>query len=87
MMRSYSLAKKVVNANWIGLSAEEAVASSQHKRVLLTTENAFRDSLMLRFSPNPNLAGLIHWFEWEEDAFHAAREQDKPVMLFLSAFW
>ena len=42
---------------------------------------------MLRFSPNPNLAGLIHWFEWEEEAFHAAREQDKPVMLFLSAFW
>ncbi|MGH7853304.1 MAG: DUF255 domain-containing protein [Candidatus Binatia bacterium] len=42
---------------------------------------------MLRFSPNPNLAELIRWFEWEEDAFKAAREQDKPVMLFLSAFW
>ena len=42
---------------------------------------------MLRFSPNPNLAHLVHWFEWEEDAFKAAREQDKPVMLFLSAFW
>ncbi|HKY09311.1 MAG TPA: DUF255 domain-containing protein, partial [Candidatus Binatia bacterium] len=42
---------------------------------------------MLRFSPNPNLAHLIRWFVWEEDAFKAAREQDKPVMLFLSAFW
>ncbi len=42
---------------------------------------------MLRFSPNPNLAHLIHWAEWEEDAFHQARENDKPVMLFLSAFW
>ena len=42
---------------------------------------------MLRFSPNPNLAHLIHWFEWEVDAFRRAREQDKPVMLFLSAFW
>jgi uncharacterized protein YyaL (SSP411 family) len=42
---------------------------------------------MLRFSPNANLAHLIHWFEWENDAFQKAREQDKPVMLFLSAFW
>jgi uncharacterized protein len=42
---------------------------------------------MLRFSPNPNLAKLIHWFEWEADAFRKAHEQDKPVMLFLSAFW
>ena len=42
---------------------------------------------MLRFSPNANLAHLIHWFEWEEDAFGKANQQDKPVMLFLSAFW
>ena len=42
---------------------------------------------MLRFSPNPNAAHLIHWFEWENDAFQKAREHDKPVMLFLSAFW
>jgi uncharacterized protein len=42
---------------------------------------------MLRFSPNNNLAHLIHWFEWEEEAFRKAREQDRPVMLFLSAFW
>ena len=42
---------------------------------------------MLRFSPNPNLANLIHWFEWEDGAFSSGREQDKPVMLFLSAFW
>jgi uncharacterized protein len=42
---------------------------------------------MLRFSPNPNLAHLIHWCEWEDDAFKRACEQDKPVMLFLAAFW
>jgi uncharacterized protein YyaL (SSP411 family) len=42
---------------------------------------------MMRFSPNPNASHLIHWFEWEDDAFQKAREQDKPVMLFLSAFW
>jgi len=42
---------------------------------------------MLRFSPNPNLAHLIHWFEWEEPAFSKAREENRPVMLFLSAFW
>jgi uncharacterized protein YyaL (SSP411 family) len=45
------------------------------------------NDIMLRFSPNQNLAHLIHWFEWENDAFKKAREQDKPVMLFLSAFW
>jgi uncharacterized protein YyaL (SSP411 family) len=42
---------------------------------------------MLRFSPNPNLAHLVRWFEWEEEAFRLAREQGKPVMLFLGAFW
>lgn len=42
---------------------------------------------MLRFSPNPNLAHLVRWFEREEDAFRLAREQGKPVMLFLGAFW
>ena len=43
--------------------------------------------LMNRFSPNPNLSHLIHWTESEEDAFRKAREQDRPVMLFLAAFW
>src|SRR6266576_1924534 len=42
---------------------------------------------MLRFSPNPNSSPLIHWIESEDDAFRKAREQDRPVMLFLSAFW
>jgi uncharacterized protein YyaL (SSP411 family) len=42
---------------------------------------------MNRFSPNPNSAHLIHWIESEDDAFRKAREQDRPVMLFLSAFW
>jgi len=42
---------------------------------------------MVRFSPNPNRADLVHWLEWEEEAFRRAREQDKPVMLFLGAFW
>jgi uncharacterized protein YyaL (SSP411 family) len=42
---------------------------------------------MIRFSPNPNRANLIHWHEWGDDAFRQAQEQDKPVMLFLTAFW
>ena len=42
---------------------------------------------MIRFSPNPNRAHLVHWREWGEDAFHVARNQDRPVMLFLTAFW
>ncbi len=42
---------------------------------------------MHRFSPNPNLAHLIPWFESEAEALQAARAEDKPIMLFLSAFW
>ena len=46
-----------------------------------------RLALMIRFSPNPNQANLIRWHEWGEEAFRKAREQDKPLMLFLTAFW
>jgi uncharacterized protein YyaL (SSP411 family) len=42
---------------------------------------------MIRFSPIPNRANLIHWHEWDDDAFRQAQEQDKPLMLFLTAFW
>jgi len=42
---------------------------------------------MIRFSPNPNRANLIHWHEWGDDVFRQAQEQDKPLMLFLTAFW
>jgi len=42
---------------------------------------------MIRFSPNPNRANLIHWREWGDEAFRQAQEQDKPLMLFLTAFW
>jgi uncharacterized protein len=45
------------------------------------------DRVMQRFSPNPNLAHLVHWYEWEDEAFREARERNRPVMLFLSAFW
>lgn len=42
---------------------------------------------MLRFSPNPNRAQLIPWQEWSDEAFRIALAQNKPVMLFLAAFW
>jgi len=42
---------------------------------------------MLRFSPNQNLAHLIRWFESEADAFTTAQAQDRPVAIFLGAFW
>ena len=42
---------------------------------------------MLRFSPNQNLAHLIRWFESEDDAFATAQAQDRPVAVFLGAFW
>ncbi|MAF37311.1 MAG: hypothetical protein CL696_00245, partial [Chloroflexi bacterium] len=42
---------------------------------------------MFRFSVRPNRAHLIDWREWGEDAFEEARQQDKPVVLFITAFW
>src|ERR671922_375346 len=42
---------------------------------------------MLRFSPRPNRAHLITWWEWSEEAFQAAQQQDKLVAVFLTAFW
>ena len=42
---------------------------------------------MVRFSPNPNRAHLIHWHGWGPEVFRKAQEQDKVVMLYLGAFW
>ncbi|MCY4485680.1 MAG: DUF255 domain-containing protein [Deltaproteobacteria bacterium] len=42
---------------------------------------------MFRFSPNPNDAHRIHWQDWGPAAFERARDEGKPVMLFLGAFW
>lgn len=42
---------------------------------------------MLRFSPSSNRAGMIPWYEWSDEAFRIAREQNKPIMLYLCAFW
>lgn len=40
-----------------------------------------------RFSPRQNRAAEIHWQEWSEEAFAAARQSDKPVLLNLTAVW
>ena len=40
-----------------------------------------------RFSPRPNLAHLINWHFWDDDAFNRARKEDKPVFLSISATW
>ena len=40
-----------------------------------------------RFSPNPNQAHLIHWLPWSEEAFSKAQEENKPVLLAVSAVW
>lgn len=42
---------------------------------------------MIRFSPLPNNAHIIPWREWGDEAFSFARAEDRPVMLFLGAFW
>ncbi|HEY6202300.1 MAG TPA: DUF255 domain-containing protein [Candidatus Limnocylindria bacterium] len=40
-----------------------------------------------RFSPRPNRASEIQWRAWGDAAFEAAREQNKPVLLAISAVW
>jgi uncharacterized protein len=42
---------------------------------------------VLRFSPRTNRAHLVRWREWGAEAFEEARQQDKPVAVFLTAFW
>ena len=42
---------------------------------------------MFRFSPRANRAHLVKWREWGEEAFQEAEQQDKLVVVFLTAFW
>src|SRR3989442_14427789 len=42
---------------------------------------------MIRFSPRPNRAHLVKCREWSDDALAEARRADKPIALFLTAFW
>jgi uncharacterized protein YyaL (SSP411 family) len=40
-----------------------------------------------RFSPRPNRANEIQWRSWGDAAFGEARDQNKPVLLAISAVW
>ncbi len=40
-----------------------------------------------RFSPNPNQAHAVNWLPWGAAAFAKAQEEDKPVLLSISAVW
>ena len=40
-----------------------------------------------RFSPNPNRAHLVKWQPWSPAAFTKAQEEDKPILLSISAVW
>ncbi len=40
-----------------------------------------------RFSPRSNRAHLIQWRHWSSETFMEARQQDKPILLSLSAVW
>ena len=42
---------------------------------------------MFRFSPRPNRAHLVQWRPWGTEAFREAQQQDKPLVLWLTAFW
>jgi uncharacterized protein YyaL (SSP411 family) len=40
-----------------------------------------------RFSPSPNQAHKIEWKPWAPETFSLAQEEDKPVLLSISAVW
>jgi uncharacterized protein YyaL (SSP411 family) len=42
---------------------------------------------MFRFSPRPNRAHLVQWRPWGAEAFQEAQQQDKMLVLWLTAFW
>ena len=42
---------------------------------------------MFRFSPRPNNAHMVRWRGWGQEAFQEAQVQNKPIVLFLCAFW
>src|SRR3984893_6326643 len=54
---------------------------SQRRSDRGTGESAFH------FSPRPNRAAEIGWREWGPEAFTAARSEDKPILLGISAVW
>ena len=39
------------------------------------------------FSPRPNRASEINWQRWSADAFEAARQSKRPILLSISAVW
>ena len=41
----------------------------------------------IRFSPNPNEAHRIEWLPWCSASFERAQNEDKPVLLSISAAW
>ncbi len=43
--------------------------------------------VVFRFSPRPNRAHEILWRPWGVEAFEAARQERKPLLLSLSAVW
>jgi uncharacterized protein YyaL (SSP411 family) len=42
---------------------------------------------MFRFSPRPNRAHQVNWRPWGAEAFQEAQQQDKLVILWITAFW
>ena len=40
-----------------------------------------------RFSPRPNRAAEIDWQAWSEEAFQRASQENKPILLAISAVW
>ena len=41
----------------------------------------------IRFSPNPNQAHRIDWLPWTHSTFEKAQDEDKPVLLSITAPW
>src|SRR5262245_44423383 len=90
-MTKYLLCHSEQNEESFSALRIQGLLKLKHYQSLTVTQSkaikAIRKAVMIRFSPNPNRAHLIRWYDWGEEAFRQAETQNKPVMLFLSAFW
>ena len=48
---------------------------------------ASQEHPQFHFSPRPNRAHEIHWRPWGPQAFQQAQQEDKPILLGISAVW
>ncbi len=67
----------------IGILSVTRCASSREEPKKPVNRLAQSNSPYLRSAAHQ----LVHWYEWSEEAFAAAKAQDKPILLDIGAVW